>query len=48
VLGNKDDLSDNRDVPMNYCKKLQREVPNCKIAMETSAFENVEAIQELF
>ena len=48
VVGNKEDLSDNRAVPKHYKSRLMQEVPNCKIAVETSAYENVQAIQQLF
>ena len=44
IVGNKQDLSGNRSVPTHYKSRLMKEVPNCKIAVETSAYENVEAI----
>ena len=47
-LGNKEDLAEHRSIPVNYAKKKMRDLPNCKIGMETSAYENVNSIKTLF
>ena len=48
LVGSKCDLSEHRAVPGHYGKRLMKTIKNCQFAMETSAFENIETIQELF
>ena len=48
VVGSKSDLAANRAVPAVFAQRLRKELPNCKFAMETSAFENVGTINQLF
>jgi hypothetical protein len=35
-------------VPTLYAKRLKSDMQNCKFATETSSFENIETIQDLF
>ena len=48
IVGSKSDLAANRAVPGIFAKRLQSEMPNCKFTIETSAFENINSIHELF
>ena len=48
IVGSKADLAANRAVPAVYAQRLKKELPNCKFTIETSAFENIETIEELF
>lgn len=48
IVGSKSDLADNRAVPDSFAKNLKNSLPNCKIQVETSAYENVESITSLF
>ena len=48
IVGSKSDLAQNRAVPAIFAKRLQNEIPNCKFTIETSAFENINSIEELF
>ena len=48
IVGSKSDLTDHRAVPLHYAKRMQKDTPNCRFTMETSAFENIETIEDLF
>lgn len=48
IVGSKCDLVKNRAVPTFHAVKLQKEYANCKFTMETSAYENIETIEQLF
>ena len=48
LVGNKSDLSDQRAVPQNYGQNKCKEIPECVMFKETSAFNDVESILALF
>lgn len=48
IVGSKSDLAQNRAVPAVFAQRLRSEMPNCKFTIETSAFENIETIDQLF
>ena len=48
IVGSKSDLAANRAVPAIFANKLKKDIPNCRFTIETSAFENIDTIQQLF
>jgi len=48
IVGSKSDLVKNRAVPSFHAMKLKNEYKNCKFTTETSAYENIETIEQLF
>ncbi len=48
IVGSKSDLANNRAVPIAYAKKFQKTMPNCSFTTETSAYEDITTIKQLF
>ena len=48
IVGSKSDLSSNRAVPAVFAQNLQKNMPNCKFTIETSAYEDMTSINQLF
>ena len=48
IVGNKSDLAANRAVPAAFATRLKNTLPNCKFVTNTSAYENIESVTQLF
>ena len=48
IVASKSDLTQNRAVPTIFAQRLKKELPNCKFTVETSAYENIDSIKQLF
>ena len=48
LVGSKSDLTQSRAVPAVFAQNLQKNMPNCKFTIETSAYEDVHSINQLF
>ena len=48
LVGNKKDLGESRAVSINSLGKIKKELPNLKINLETSTYDDVQGIQDLF
>ena len=51
IVGTKSELKQSRAVPLApsaFTKRLQEEMPNCKIVMEVSAYEDMDSVNRLF
>ena len=48
LVGNKKDLSESRAVQKQRMSQITKELPNLKINVETSTYDDVQGIQDLF